>query len=134
MKTYILISVSLLISPISFTHANSEAVNTLIQTYVTQGAASANAEQGKQLWIKSFKGKGEFSDRSCSSCHTQDLSGPGKHIKTKKVIKPMAPSINPQRFTKVKKINKWFKRNCKWTLGRECTAQEKANILAYISK
>ncbi|MEA3244387.1 MAG: DUF1924 domain-containing protein, partial [Pseudomonadota bacterium] len=33
-----------------------------------------------------------------------------------------------------KKIEKWFKRNCKWTLGRECTAQEKADFLAYIDK
>ncbi|MFK5970948.1 MAG: DUF1924 domain-containing protein [Candidatus Marithrix sp.] len=29
-------------------------------------------------------------------------------------------------------IRKWFKRNCKWTLGRECNAQEKGDILKFI--
>ncbi len=43
----------------------------------------------------------------------------------------MAVSVNPERFTKTKKIKKWFKRNCKWAWGRECTAQEKGNFLTY---
>lgn len=46
----------------------------------------------------------------------------------------MAASVNPKRYTKMKKINKWFKRNCKWTLGRECTNQEKGDILKYLSQ
>ena len=31
-----------------------------------------------------------------------------------------------------KKIEKWFKRNCKEAWGRECTAQEKADFLTYL--
>ena len=77
---------------------------------------------------------GEFTERSCTSCHTKDLTAAGKHIKTNKVIKPMAPSSNAERFTDSKKVEKWFKRNCKWTIGRECTAQEKSNFLVYINK
>ena len=45
----------------------------------------------------------------------------------------MARSVNPERLTEVKKLNKWFLRNCKWTYGRECTAQEKGDILVWLS-
>ena len=44
----------------------------------------------------------------------------------------MAPSVNPKRLTDRSKIEKWFKRNCKWTLGRECTPQEKGDILTFL--
>ncbi|MCW9014513.1 MAG: DUF1924 domain-containing protein [Gammaproteobacteria bacterium] len=134
MKTHILVTVSLLFSSASITLANSEAMDTLLQTYAAQGAATTNAEQGKRLWVKTYQNKGEFSERSCTSCHTQDLTAPGKHAKTGKIIKSMSPSSNPERLTDIKKIEKWFKRNCKWTMGRECTVQEKANFLAYIDK
>jgi hypothetical protein len=44
----------------------------------------------------------------------------------------MAPSVNPERLTDQRKITKWFKRNCKWTLGRECTHREQGDVLAYL--
>ena len=44
----------------------------------------------------------------------------------------MAPSVNAARLSSRKQIEKWFKRNCKWTLGRECSAQEKGDLLAYL--
>ena len=131
MKIYILMTTLLVCVPLSFTHAESETVNKLLQDYVIQGANTADAEQGKQMWKTVFNTNGE---RSCASCHTEDLTQNGKHIKTKKNIKPMSPSVNPERLTDSKKINKWFKRNCKWTIGRECTAQEKTNFLVYIEK
>ena len=132
MKIHILIMALLISMPLSSIKADSITINKLLQNYTTQGAVTADAEQGKQLWQKTFNRNGEFSERSCASCHTKDLSKTGKHIKTNKEIKPMAPSVNPQRLTNNKKIRKWFKRNCKWTMGRECTAQEKSNLLAYI--
>ena len=131
MKSRILIMTLLVSVPLSFSHAESTAVNNLLQDYAIQGANTADAEQGKQLWQKTFNKNGE---RSCASCHTKDLTQNGKHIKTNKNIKPMSPSVNPERLTDSKKVNKWFKRNCKWTLGRECTAQEKTNFLVYIEK
>jgi len=131
MKSRILIMTLLVSVPLSFSHAESTAVNNLLRDYAIQGANTADAEQGKQLWQKTFNKNGE---RSCASCHTKDLTQSGKHIKTNKEIKPMSPSVNPERLTDVKKVNKWFKRNCKWTLGRECTAQEKTNFLVYIEK
>jgi hypothetical protein len=131
MKNHILLMTLLVSIPLSFSHAGSNAVNNLLQDYAAQGANTADAEHGKQLWQKIFNKNGE---RSCASCHTKDLTQNGKHIKTNKDIKPMSPSVNPERLTDGKKVNKWFKRNCKWTLGRECTAQEKANFLVFIEK
>jgi hypothetical protein len=133
MKTNILIVLLLTSLPTGFALADPKTVNELLQFYATQGAITADVEEGKQLWQKKFKGNDEFTERSCSSCHTQDLTATGKHIKTNKEIKPMAPSVNPERLSDRKKIEKWFKRNCKWTLGRECTEQEKVNLLFYIN-
>lgn len=75
----------------------------------------------------------EPNNRSCMSCHLESLYVQGRHERTGKVIEPMAPSVNPERLTDPKKIKKWFLRNCKWTFGRECTAQEKGDILLWLS-
>ncbi len=69
---------------------------------------------------------------SCSSCHTGDPAAAGKHAKTGKAIKPMAPAANAERFTDPKKVAKWFKRNCNDVLDRVCTPQEKGDVLAYL--
>ena len=70
--------------------------------------------------------------RNCSTCHGKDLRAPGKHTKSGKTIDPLAPSANKERLTDPKFIEKWFTRNCKWVLGRECTPQEKGDFLAYL--
>jgi hypothetical protein len=44
----------------------------------------------------------------------------------------MAPSVNSERLTDPKFIEKWFRRNCIQTLGRECTPQEKGDVLTYL--
>lgn len=69
---------------------------------------------------------------SCSSCHTDNPMNEGKHAKTEKVIKPLAPAANAERFTELKKVEKWFKRNCNDVLNRECTAQEKGDVMTYL--
>jgi len=84
-------------------------------------------EAGISAWTRDSDG------RSCTSCHTDSVFVKGRHERTGKVIEPMAPSVNPERLTKRKKINKWFLRNCKWTYERECTAQEKGDILLWLS-
>lgn len=134
MKTNYLIFIVLTSTPLSHVLAENTGIDALLQLYASQGGAAADAEQGRFLWQKTYQGNGEFAERSCASCHTEKLTAPGKHIKTGKLIEPMAPSVNPQRLTDQKKIEKWFKRNCKWTMGRECTAQEKADLLLYINK
>lgn len=133
MKIHTLIITSLTMLPMSFSMADTKTVNELLQNYSKKGAITPDAEQGKHLWEKTFRGKGQFAERSCTLCHTRDLTTDGKHVKTNKPIKAMAPSVNPERLTNIRKIEKWFKRNCKWTLGRECSTQEKASFLLYIN-
>ena len=42
--------------------------------------------------------------------------------------------VNGKRLTSIKDIRKWLKRNCKWTLDRECTPQEKGDFLSFIQQ
>ncbi|WP_455375937.1 DUF1924 domain-containing protein [Kaarinaea lacus] len=93
-----------------------------------------SAERGKEMWNKKVISDEKPKERDCNSCHGKDFTKPGKHVKTGKKIDPMAPSVNKERFTEMKKIKKWFKRNCKWTYGRECTNQEKGDFLMYLSQ
>ena len=44
----------------------------------------------------------------------------------------MAASVTPKRYTDPAKVEKWFKRNCREVLGRECTVQEKGDWLSYM--
>lgn len=98
-----------------------------IDQYRSQGASTANPEHGKALW---FSSNGQ---RSCTSCHGQSPADQGRHAKTRKPIKPMALTVNPERYTDPKKVEKWFLRNCKWTYSRECTPQEKADFLSWLA-
>lgn len=84
------------------------------------------------MWTQEFTDIKAGQKRSCATCHGTHLTQPGRHAKTKKVIDPLAPSINPERLTDVKEMKKWLTRNCKWTLGRECTAQEQGDFLVYL--
>jgi len=59
---------------------------------------------------------------------------PGQHAITGKAIKPMAVAANPERFTDPAKVEKWFGRNCKEVIGRACTANEKADFIAYLTE
>jgi hypothetical protein len=66
---------------------------------------------------------------SCTSCHGADPRGAGK-TRTGKAIEPMAVSASPDRYTDPAKVEKWFRRNCRQVLGRECTALEKGDWLS----
>lgn len=114
----------------SATAAASQASDAEFAQFKKEGASSFSAERGKKDWTKKVVAKNGQS-RSCTTCHDPDPTKPGKHVRTKKVIKPMAVSANPKRFTDQKKIEKWFKRNCEWTWGRKCTAQEKGDFLKF---
>jgi hypothetical protein len=81
---------------------------------------------------KQFFDQKHGNELSCASCHTENPAAEGKHAKTGKIIKALAPAANPERFTDPKKVAKWFKRNCHDVLARECTAQEKGDVLAYL--
>lgn len=128
-KKFIVVTTLLVAIPF---YAQADAVSEMEASYQAQGAGNFSATAGETLWNKEFVNAKKGDKRSCITCHTADLKQQGKHKRTGKIIKPMAPTVNPKRLTKVKKIKKWFLRNCKWTLGRECTAQEKGDVLAFI--
>ncbi|MCC6641790.1 MAG: DUF1924 domain-containing protein [Deltaproteobacteria bacterium] len=67
---------------------------------------------------------------SCVTCHTDDPRIAGR-TPAGKVVDPLAPSVDPKRFTDLAKTEKWFGRNCKQVLGRPCTAAEKADFTAF---
>jgi len=109
----------------------------MLKTYEADGAKNFDAKAGKALWDKQYpapQGAESPKPRSCQMCHGLDLTKSGAHVRTGKIIDPMALSVNPQRFTEAKKISKWFLRNCKWVMGRVCTSQEKGDILTYLQK
>ena len=93
---------------------------------------AADATAGAGAWTKEYPQTDGSPPRSCVTCHGRDLTQPGRHALTNKAIEPMAPLVNPQRLTDQAKVEKWLLRNCRWTLGRECTNDEKADFIAYI--
>lgn len=110
----------------------NDTVTNLLAEYRGQATQTFSVEAGRQLWNQTFPAA-DGSQRSCTSCHTTDPKQAGKHARTGKNIDPLAPSANSQRFTQTKEVRKWLLRNCKWTLGRECTAQEKGDVLTYLN-
>ncbi len=112
--------------------ARATAVDDLLKQYGEQGGANFSASAGEAFWERVSVDAKTGEPRKCSLCHTSDLKRTGKHATTGKAIEPMAPSVNPKRLTDVREIEKWFGRNCKWTLGRECTPQEKGDVLVMI--
>lgn len=100
----------------------------LLKEYQAAAAAPFDAGRGKALWEQKASGG------SCTGCHATSVKAAGKHERTGKVIEPMAPSVNPKRLTDRAEIEKWFLRNCKSTYGRECTVQEKGDILLWLGK
>lgn len=114
------------------TAARADTVAELLRQYESQGASRFAAPSAESMWTKTFHDAKTGEARRCSLCHTEDLKRNGKHAVTGKPIEPLAPSANPKRLTDAEHIEKWFSRNCKWTLGRECTPQEKGDFLVMI--
>ncbi len=110
--------------------AAGEAVDERLQSYRAAGAGPFDGEAGRRAWQEKHQVRGE--SRSCADCHGTDLTKAGRHVRTGRAIEPMAPSVNAARLGDGAKIEKWFLRNCKWTLGRECTPQEKGDFLSYL--
>ena len=99
----------------------------LLAGYTAQAGKPAVAARGQQFFTSRHG-----TDWSCSSCHGLTPTGTGKHASTGKAIRPLAPAFNAERFTDAAKSEKWFRRNCNDVAGRECTAAEKADVLAWL--
>jgi len=122
--------------PMLLLAASAQASEAVVQAQITQykqqGSGAADPTRGMAKWNEQHMQAKIGKMVSCSSCHGNDLTQAGEHLRTGKRIDPMAPSVNPDRLSDPAKIEKWFGRNCEWTLGRDCTAQEKADFLAFI--
>jgi len=97
-----------------------------------QSGFKAQAARGGAFYAKHF-GVSEKMP-GCGTCHTDNPAQPGRHAVTSKDIKPLAPSANAERFTDAAKVEKWFRRNCKEVVGRECNAAEKADFIAFLTE
>lgn len=127
MKKLSLISAGVALLAVLCSSANAITATEQLAAYTAQAGAPAQAARGQTLF-SSKHGK----EWSCSSCHTATPTVEGKHATTGKAIAPMAPAFNPERFADAAKAEKWFRRNCNDVMGRECTAGEKADILAWL--
>ena len=108
-------------------HATAATPQELLSGYVTQAGTPANPGRGQQFFTTRHG-----QEWSCSSCHGQVPTQTGKHATTGKTIAALAPAVNAERFTDPAKVEKWFRRNCKDVVGRECTAAEKADVLSWL--
>lgn len=107
--------------------AGSSTPQTELARWEQAAGQSGDASRG-QVFFKNTHG-GEW---SCATCHGQQPTRDGKHASTGKPITPLAPAANPERLTDTAKVDKWLRRNCKDVLSRECSAIEKADVLAYL--
>lgn len=111
-------------------------VDDLINHYATQAKsetqsfAGFDSNRGKNLFLKEFT-SGKVDTPSCTSCHTSNPTQIGK-TRAGKAIEPMAVSVNPDRYQSLEKAEKWFRRNCKSVLGRECSPIEKGDFLSFM--
>lgn len=121
-KRICLVLVALSVAELAFSATPQE----LLKGYEAQSSTASTA-RGEQFF-NAKHGK----EWSCATCHENPPNHDTKHSVTGKLIKPMSPNVNPERFVDQAKVEKWFKRNCNDVLGRECTTQEKADVLAWL--
>jgi Domain of unknown function (DUF1924) len=92
--------------------------------------ATLSAEAGRAFYNKKVTVGGK--DLSCSSCHTDNPMNKGTHIISGKTIEPLAISANPDRFTNESKVETNFSNHCVDLYGKNCSAQDKGDFLAYL--
>ena len=121
---------TLLVCALAFAAGGAQAVTPAEQLAGYRAAAQTSPDPSRGQKLFTTPGTKEW---SCSSCHGAVPTGTGKHASTGKAIRPLAPAANAERFTDTAKTEKWFRRNCNDVLSRECTAVEKADVLAYLN-
>ena len=108
-------------------HAGDTTPAEQLSRWSAQAGAQGNASKGQAFFNQRHGG-----EWSCASCHGTPPTRQGEHASTAKPIAPLAPAFNAQAFTDAAKSDKWFRRNCKDVLSRECSAAEKADVMAYL--
>ena len=87
-------------------------------------------EEGKAFYTRELTIKGK--QVACASCHTSNPADTGKHLVTGKPIRPLSPVANEKRFSSLDKVEKNFTKHCHDIIGRDCTAKEKGDFIAYL--
>jgi Domain of unknown function (DUF1924) len=108
-------------------HAADTTPAQQLERFAAQAGAAGQAERGRSFFTSTHGG-----EWSCASCHGNPPTTAGKHATTGKTIHPMAPAAYPAAFSDTAKVDKWFRRNCNDVLKRECSAGEKADVLAWL--
>lgn len=126
-----------LLAALSTSLAQAATPAELMAGYRTEAARltpgfQPSAQRGAEFFARPFGVSAKMP--ACTSCHTEKPGQAGKHVVTDKTIKPLAPSANAERFTDTGKAEKWFGRNCKEVVGRECSAGEKADFIAFLTE
>lgn len=112
----------------------ADTPSAIAQHYVQSAPAGfvPSVQRGEKLFRQAF-GVSETMP-ACTSCHTERPTQNGQHAVTGKTIRPLAVAANSARFTDPAKVEKWFGRNCREVIGRDCTASEKADFVTWASE
>ncbi len=132
MKQLPTLAAGVLLTFAAATAIGGTVVEALLAGYRGAGASAFDATRGKALYNGTFPGEKPSEVRQCTTCHGVDPNKPGLHPRTGKTIAPLSPGANPARLQNPDEVEKWFQRNCTWTLGRPCTPQEKGDFLTYL--
>ncbi|HWH49508.1 MAG TPA: DUF1924 domain-containing protein [Burkholderiales bacterium] len=69
----------------------------------------------------------------CRACHGMPDSANFEDIpKIRRQFLPLAPAANSRRFTDQWFVEKWFRKNCGLLLRRDCTPQEKGDLITWL--
>lgn len=112
-----------------------------------------SSENGKILYFKEFP-KPVLGFVSCASCHLKDprrsvlrhrtkvlcrachvideSEHPNPIDAKKRFYEAFAPVANNNRFNNFEHTELWFKYNCNFVYSRDCTVQEKGDILSWL--
>jgi mono/diheme cytochrome c family protein len=96
--------------------------------YAAKAASPPSAERGQKFFVQKFGRDYE----NCAECHGAVPVSVGKDLVSGKRLEPLAPAANPARLTDRARVEYMFRMNCKDVVGRECTAQEKADVLTWL--
>lgn len=95
-----------------------------------QPGFTPSAARGQALFQRAWNASSSLP--RCATCHGEDPRRPGRHAITGKTIQAMQPALEPSRLSDPAKTEKWFRRNCREVLGRECSPGEKADVVTYL--
>jgi hypothetical protein len=109
----------------------------ILDGYARQAAADPafagfSAPRGETVFRTRWGG-GDERTPSCTACHTDDPTKPGRNAKTGRGIDPVAVSANPKRFTDRAEVEKQFGRDCRSVMGRDCTPGEKGDYITFMA-